>query len=148
MTARYPALSRLLGRWGMYATDTIADMLTRIRNANLAKATVTQIPFSKMNNEIARVLYETGFISEYKAQDIDSRKYLRVYLKYSGNKRGVITGIRRISKSGRRVYVGTDEIPRVLRGMGVIIISTPKGVMTGHQAVKEHQGGEVLAAVW
>jgi len=132
----------------MITTDPIADMLTRVRNANLARAAVTQIPHSKVKEEIARILYQTGFISEYKVQDIEDKKFIRVYLKYSKGKERVITGIRRISKCGRRVYVGSTDIPKILRGMGVIIMSTPKGIKTGHDAAKANEGGEVVAAVW
>jgi len=132
----------------MYTIDPIADMLTRIRNANLARAQVTSVPHSSIKAEIARILYETGFISEFKTQEIEGKKFIRVYLKYTGKRDRIITGITRISHCGRRVYVKHDAIPKILRGMGVVIMSTPKGVMTGHQAEKAHQGGEVLAAIW
>lgn len=123
-------------------------MLTRIRNANLIKSPFTQIPHSKLKEEVARILYQTGFISEYKSQDVEGHKYIRVYLKYTGKKERVITGLLRISKPGRRVYVQKDKIPRILRGMGIVIMSTPKGIVTGQEAAKLNQGGEVLAAVW
>lgn len=132
----------------MNITDPIADMLTRIRNANLIKSPFTQIPHSKLKEEVARILYQTGFISEYKSQDVEGHKYIRVYLKYTGKKERVITGLLRISKPGRRVYVPKDKIPRILRGMGIVIMSTPKGIVTGQEAAKLNQGGEVLAAVW
>ena len=132
----------------MNITDPIADMLTRIRNANLIKSPFTQIPHSKLKEEVARVLYQTGFISEYKSQDVEGHKYIRVYLKYTGKKERVITGLLRVSKPGRRVYVQKDKIPRILRGMGIVIMSTPKGIVTGQEAAKLNQGGEVLAAVW
>lgn len=132
----------------MNVTDPIADMLTRIRNANLIKSPFTQIPHSKLKEEVARILYQTGFISEYKSQDVEGHKYIRVYLKYTGKKERVITGLLRISKPGRRVYVQKDKIPRILRGMGIVIMSTPKGIVTGQEAAKLNQGGEVLAAVW
>lgn len=132
----------------MNITDPIADMLTRIRNANLIKSPFTQIPHSKLKEEVARILYQTGFISEYKSQDVEGHKYIRVYLKYTGKKERVITGLLRISKPGRRVYVQKDKIPRILRGMGIVIMSTPKGLVTGQEAAKLNQGGEVLAAVW
>ncbi len=132
----------------MNITDPIADMLTRIRNANLIKSPFTQIPHSKLKEEVARILYQTGFISEYKSQDVEGHKYIRVYLKYTGKKERVITGLLRISKPGRRVYVQKDKIPRILRGMGIVIMSTPKGIVTGQEAAKLNQGGEVLAAVW
>lgn len=132
----------------MNLTDPIADMLTRIRNANLIKSPFTQIPHSKLKEEVARILYQTGFISEYKSQDVEGKKYIRVYLKYTGKKERVITGLLRVSKPGRRVYVPKDKIPRILRGMGIVIMSTPKGLVTGQEAAKLNQGGEVLAAVW
>lgn len=132
----------------MNTTDPIADLLTRIRNANLIKSPFTQIPHSKLKEEVARILYQTGFISEYKSQDVEGHKYIRVYLKYTGKKERVITGLLRISKPGRRVYVPKDKIPRILRGMGIVIMSTPKGIVTGQEAAKLNQGGEVLAAVW
>lgn len=132
----------------MNVTDPIADMLTRIRNANLIKSPFTQIPHSKLKEEVARILYQTGFISEYKSQDVEGKKYIRVYLKYTGKKERVITGLLRVSKPGRRVYVPKDKIPRILRGMGIVIMSTPKGLVTGQEAAKLNQGGEVLAAVW
>jgi small subunit ribosomal protein S8 len=132
----------------MNITDPIADMLTRIRNANLIKSPFTQIPHSKLKEEVARVLYQTGFISEFKSQDVEGHKYIRVYLKYTGKKDRVITGLLRVSKPGRRVYVQKDKIPRILRGMGIVIMSTPKGIVTGQEAAKLNQGGEVLAAVW
>lgn len=132
----------------MNITDPIADMLTRIRNANLIKSPFTQIPHSKLKEEVARILYQTGFISEYKSQDVEGHKYIRVYLKYTGKKERVISGLLRISKPGRRVYVQKDKIPRILRGMGIVIMSTPKGIVTGQEAAKLNQGGEVLAAVW
>lgn len=132
----------------MNITDPIADLLTRIRNANLIKSPFTQIPHSKLKEEVTRILYQTGFISEYKSQDVEGHKYIRVYLKYTGKKERVITGLLRISKPGRRVYVPKDKIPRILRGMGIVIMSTPKGIVTGQEAAKLNQGGEVLAAVW
>lgn len=130
-------------------TDPIADMIVRIKNANLTKENFVMIPHSNVKEEIARILHQTGFIAEYQVQEIENHKNMRVFLKYNGSTRErVITDFKRISKCGRRHYVGSDSIPKVLRGMGVVIMSTSKGIMTGHEAVKLHQGGEVIAYIW
>jgi len=130
-------------------TDPIADMIIRIKNANLTKENFVMIPHSKVKEEIARILHQTGFIAEYQVQDVENKKSMRLFLKYNGSTRErVITDFKRVSKCGRRHYVGGDDIPKVLRGMGVVIMSTSKGVMTGHEAAKLHQGGEVIAYVW
>jgi small subunit ribosomal protein S8 len=129
--------------------DPIADMIIRIKNANQTKAATVMVPHSQVKEEICRILHTTGFIAEYQVQDIENHKNLRVFLKYNGStKDRVITDFKRISKCGRRFYVGADAIPKVLRGMGVVIMSTSKGIMTGHEAAKLHQGGEVIAYVW
>ena len=125
-------------------TDTIADMLTRIRNANQMRYETVEIPTSKIKIEIARILKEEGFIKEYK---VESRT-LTLTLKYAENKERVITGLKRISKPGLRVYAKNNEIPKVLNGLGIAIISTSKGIMTDKEARKQNIGGEVLAYIW
>lgn len=125
-------------------TDTIADMLTRIRNANQMRYETVEIPTSKIKIEIARILKEEGFIKEYKVED----RTLTVTLKYAENKERVITGLKRISKPGLRVYAKNEEIPMVLNGLGIAILSTSKGIMTDKEARKQNIGGEVLAYIW
>lgn len=125
-------------------TDTIADMLTRIRNANQMRYETVEIPTSNIKTEIARILKEEGFIKEYKVEG----RTLTVTLKYAENKERVITGLKRISKPGLRVYAKNDEIPRVLNGLGIAILSTSKGIMTDKEARKQNIGGEVLAYIW
>ena len=128
-------------------TDPIADMLTRIRNANQMRYNEVEVPASKIKNEIARILKEEGFISDYKIKKNNIQDILVLYLKYSGRER-VITGLKRISKPGLRVYAKADEIPTVLSGLGIAIISTSKGMMTDRDARKASLGGEVLAYIW
>ena len=128
-------------------TDPIADMLTRIRNANALKYDTVSIPSSKMKVEIAKILKEEGFINDYKVKG-DVKKELTLTLKYTNDGIGVIAGLRRISKPGLRVNVGADRLPRVLKGLGIAIISTSQGVMTDAKARKLGIGGEVLAYVW
>ncbi|NLM76364.1 MAG: 30S ribosomal protein S8 [Clostridiaceae bacterium] len=132
----------------MQATDVIADMLTRIRNAASAKHQTVDIPSSKLKKEIARILLEEGYIKDYVEIDDKKQGIIRITLKYVDNKKNVITGIKRISKPGLRVYANKDEIPKVLGGLGIAIVSTSKGVMTDKQARKLGVGGEVLAFVW
>ena len=129
-------------------TDPIADMLTRIRNANQMRYKEVEVPASKMKLEIARILKEEGFINDYKVKKNEVQSILVLYLKYSDKKERVITGLKRISKPGLRVYAKAEELPRVLNGLGIAIISTSKGVMTDKQARRESLGGEVLAFVW
>ena len=129
-------------------TDPIADMLTRIRNANQMRYKEVEVPASKMKIEIARILKEEGFINDYKVKKNDVQSILVLYLKYSDKKERVITGLKRISKPGLRVYAKAEELPRVLNGLGIAIVSTSKGVMTDKQARRESLGGEVLAFVW
>ena len=131
----------------MYLTDPIADMLTRIRNANSATHEKVDIPHSKIKERIAEILKEEGFISNYKVITDGNNKNIRVYLKYAGRDK-VIKGIKRISKPGRRVYSSVEDMPRVLSGLGVAIVSTSKGVVTDKVARRENMGGEVLAFVW
>ncbi len=137
----------------MSVTDPIGDMLTRIRNAVMAGHTLVAIPSSKIKVSIAKILKEEGYISSYEVVDgkIAGSKVLRIRLKYVGERRerrSVITGLERISRPGRRVYTGKQEIPWVLSGMGIAILSTPKGVMTGQRARQLGVGGEVLCKVW
>ena len=128
-------------------TDPIADMLTRIRNANQMRYNEVEVPASKIKNEIARILKEEGFISNYKVKKNNIQDNIVLYLKYSGKER-VITGLKRISKPGLRVYAKAEEIPTVLSGLGIAIISTSKGLMTDKNARKASLGGEVLAYIW
>ena len=125
-------------------TDPIADMLTRIRNANQMRNKEVSMPVSKIKLEIAKILYAEGFITNYTVKD----NTLTLTLKYGQNKERVITGLKRISKPGLRVYAGAEEIPHVLNGLGIAIISTPKGVMTDKLARKNNVGGEVIAYIW
>ena len=133
----------------MAMSDPIADMLTRIRNAGRAGHKRTDIPASKMKLEIARVLLKEGFISNYKyLRDEGPQGIIRVYLKYTPDDESVIVGIQRESKPGLRKYCGAREMPRILGGMGVAIISTSRGIMTGREAAKVGVGGEILCSVW
>ena len=127
----------------MHITDPIADMLTRIRNAN----TVVDVPASNMKKSIAQILLDEGYIKNFQLIDDGTQGVIRITLKYNGTEK-VISGLRRVSKPGLRVYAGADELPRVLRGLGIAIISTSKGVMTDKAARAQHIGGEVLAFVW
>lgn len=133
----------------MPITDPVADMLTCIRNANLAFLERTEMPHSKLKAEIAKVLKAEGYIDDFSVVGADGAKpRLRVTLRYAGGRRRVITGIQRISKPGLRVYAGREEVPLVLGGLGISILTTPKGVMTGREARKQGIGGEVIAHVW
>jgi len=131
----------------MQITDPIADMLTRIRNANAAKHATVDIPASNMKKAIAEILLEEGYIKNFQLVNDGGQGVIKVTLKYNGNEK-VIQGLRRVSKPGLRVYAGTDEIPYVLKGLGIAIISTSKGIMTDKKARAAHVGGEVLAFVW
>ena len=128
-------------------TDTIADMLTRIRNANQMRYEEVTVPASNIKKEIARILKEEGFIKDYKIESDDAQGTIVLTLKYNKKER-VISGLKRISKPGLRVYAKNDEIPKVLNGLGIAIISTSKGIMTDKEARKENIGGEVLAYIW
>lgn len=128
--------------------DKIADMLTRIRNANAMRYKEVEIPSSKMKVEIARILKDEGFINDYKIKKNNIQDIIVLSLKYGDNKERVITGLKRISKPGLRVYAKAEEMPKVLNGLGIAIVSTSKGVMTGKEAKKSSLGGEVLAYVW
>lgn len=133
----------------MMTSDPIADMLTRIRNANTAKHDTVDVPASKMKVSIAEILLKEGYIKKFDMIDVDGIKMIHITLKYGANKNEkIITGLKRISKPGLRVYAGKDELPKVLGGLGIAIISTNKGVMTDKEARKENVGGEVLAFIW
>ena len=131
----------------MHITDPIADMLTRIRNANSARHDTVDVPASNMKKSIAQILLDEGYIKSYQIVDDGTQGVIHITLKYNGKDK-VITGLRRVSKPGLRVYVGADELPRVLRGLGIAIVSTSKGVMTDKATRAAHVGGEVLAFVW
>ena len=129
-------------------TDTIADMLTRIRNANAMRYTEVKVPSSNLKLELARILKEEGFIEDYKVLDETAQGMILLTLKYGPKKERVITGLKRISKPGLRVYAKKEEVPKVLNGLGIAIISTSKGIMTDKEARKQNLGGEVLAYIW
>ncbi len=132
----------------MQITDPIADMLTRIRNACTAKHDTVDIPASNMKKSIAQILLEEGYIKNYQVINDSKQGVIRVVLKYGENKSQVITGLRRVSKPGLRIYTSCEDMPRVLKGLGIAIMSTPKGVMTDKKARTEKVGGEVLAYIW
>lgn len=132
----------------MSVTDPIADLLTRIRNANQMRYNEVVIPSSNMKLEIVKILKNEGFIADYKIEKNEVQDNIIVTLKYGKNKERVISGLKRISKPGLRVYAKAEEVPTVLNGLGIAIVSTSKGVMTGKEARKENLGGEVLAYVW
>lgn len=129
-------------------SDTIADMLTRIRNAAAMRYEEVRVPASNIKKEIAKILKEEGFINDYKIEDNNAQGTIVLKLKYTERRESVISGLKRISKPGLRVYAKNDEIPKVLNGLGIAIISTSKGIMTDKQARKENIGGEVLAYIW
>lgn len=131
-----------------FANDPIADMLTRIRNANQMRYIEVEVPASKIKIEIARILKEEGFISNYSVKKNDVQNMITLNLKYGKNKERVITGLKRISKPGLRVYVKATEVPKVLNGLGIAIVSTSNGIMTDKEARKLSLGGEVLAYIW
>ena len=132
----------------MQITDPIADMLTRIRNAGSAKHDMVDIPASKMKKAIAQILFDEGYIKNFQIVDDGTQGIIRVSLKYLAGKEKAIQGLKRVSKPGLRVYAGAEELPRVLKGLGIAIISTSRGVMTDKKARAEHVGGEVLAFIW
>ena len=132
----------------MQITDPVADMLTRIRNANTAKHESVDVPASNLKKAIAQILLDEGYIKSFEIVEDGTQGIIRIQLKYLANKEKVISGLRRVSKPGLRVYAGADELPRVLKGLGTAIISTSKGVMTDKAARAAHVGGEVLAFVW
>ena len=132
----------------MHITDPIADMLTRIRNASSAKHETVDVPASNMKKEIAEILLNEGYIKNYQVIEGNVQGVIRITLKYGANKTKVISGIKRVSKPGLRIYASKEELPKVLRGMGIAIISTSKGIMTDKEARRQNVGGEVLAFVW
>ena len=132
----------------MQMSDVIADMLTRIRNANDAKHATVDIPASNMKKAIAEILVKEGYVKSYETIEDGKQGVIRITLKYQGNKQKVLRGIRRVSKPGLRIYASCEEMPRVMNGLGIAIVSTSKGIMTDKQARKENVGGEVRAFVW
>ena len=132
----------------MHITDTIADMLTRIRNANSAKHDTVDVPASKMKIAIAQILLDEGYIKSFNVVSDDKQGMIHITLKYGAGKTPVISGLRRVSKPGLRIYASCEEMPKVLKGLGIAIVSTSKGMMTDKQARKENVGGEVMAFIW
>lgn len=132
----------------MVMTDPVADMLTRIRNANVVKHDKLQLPASKVKAEIADILKREGYIRDYEVTEDNKQGVLRLFLKYSTKEERVITGLRRISKPGRRVYAKAHEVPRVLNGLGTAVVSTSKGVLSDKEARQQAVGGEILAYIW
>ena len=132
----------------MQITDSIADILTRIRNANTAKHATVDVPASNMKKAIAQILVDEGYIKSYQIIDDGKQGIIRITLKYGENKSQVITGLRRVSKPGLRIYSSCEDMPKVMKGLGIAIVSTSKGVMTDKQARVENVGGEVLAFIW
>ena len=132
----------------MQVTDAIADMLTRIRNANSAKHDSVKIPASNMKKAIAQILVDEGYIKSFTVEEDGKQGIMEVQLKYGPNKSSVITGLRRVSKPGLRIYTNCEDMPKVMKGLGIAILSTPKGIMTDKDARKANVGGEVLAFIW
>jgi small subunit ribosomal protein S8 len=128
-------------------TDPIADMLTRLRNAIAARKSSFLVPYSRLKGDIAEILKKEGYITDSQLESVDGHQQLRIRPKYS-NKTSAISGLKRISRPGLRRYVGVSEIPRVLGGMGIAVLSTPRGVLSGHEARKQNVGGELLAYIW
>ena len=132
----------------MQITDPVADMLTRIRNANSAKHETVDVPASNLKKAIAQILLDEGYITSFTVVDNGNQGVIRITLKYLAKKQSVISGLKRVSKPGLRIYAGAEELPKVLKGLGIAIVSTSKGVMTDKKARELHIGGEVLAFVW
>ena len=132
----------------MHITDPVADMLTRIRNASSAKHETVDVPASNLKKAIAQILLEEGYIKSYSLVDNGNQGVIHITLKYLAKKAPVLSGLKRVSKPGLRIYAGADELPKVLKGLGIAIVSTSKGVMTDKKARELHIGGEVLAFVW
>ena len=132
----------------MQITDTIADMLTRIRNASAAKHPTIDVPCSNVKKQIAQILVDEGYIKNFRVIEDNKQGVIRITLKYTENKSQVITGLRRVSKPGLRIYSNCKDMPKVMKGLGIAIVSTSKGIMTDKKARAEHVGGEVLAFVW
>lgn len=129
-------------------TDPVADMLTRVRNASMAKHTSTIVPASRLKRNIAQILKDEGYIKDFEVVEDTTQGTIKIYLKYDNNRAPAISGLKRVSRPGLRVYKPKGEIPRVLGGLGTVIMSTPKGLMTGRDAWRQNVGGEVLAYVW
>jgi small subunit ribosomal protein S8 len=129
-------------------TDPIADMLTRLRNASQAKHASCDVPFSKVKLAIAKILEDEGYISGFEVKEEGSKKTLGIRLKYDAERRPVVSGLRRVSRPGLRVYAGMHDIPRVLGGVGTVVVSTNRGIMTGREARRRHLGGELIAEIW
>ena len=132
----------------MNTTDPIADMLTRLRNGSLARHATVDVPFSKVKLALAKILQDEGYISSFDITEQGPRKALRLHMKYDSERRPVLNGLRRVSRPGLRVYAGMHDIPRVLGGIGTVVISTNRGIMTGQEARRRHLGGELIAEVW
>ncbi len=132
----------------MILSDPISDMLTRIRNANMAEHPQVQIPHSKMKTEIARLLKEEGYIKDFTTENVEGKATLVLFLKYMADNKPVIQGLRRVSRPSRRHYVGAEDVPRVLGGIGTAFLSTSTGILTDNEARKAHVGGEVLCYIW
>ena len=132
----------------MQVTDTIADLLTRIRNANKSRHEIVEIPASNMKKEIVRILMEEGYVKDFTVIEDGKQGVIKVVLKYDENKKPIITGLKRVSKPGLRIYSNVEDMPKVMKGLGIAIVSTSKGVMTDRDARRENVGGEVLAFIW
>lgn len=132
----------------MQITDTIADLLTRIRNAISAKHETVEVPASNMKKDIVQILSDEGYISKFVVSDDGKQGVIKIFLKYTENKKSAITGLKRVSKPGLRIYSSVEDMPKVMKGLGVAIISTSKGIMTDRKARRENVGGEVLAFIW
>jgi small subunit ribosomal protein S8 len=132
----------------MKTTDPIADLLTRVRNASQARHTSVDVPYSNIKLAIAKILEQEGYVAGHEVRQDGNRKYLRLQLKYDEERRPVVSGLRRVSRPGLRVYAGMHDIPRVLGGMGTVVVSTNRGIMTGREARRRHLGGELLAEIW
>ena len=149
MRDSYPGLGNQVGEWRKSMTDPIADMLTRIRNANMVGADFVLIPSSRTKLSIAKVLKDEGFIKDYEVlRGSTPQRVLKVHLKYTAEKEPMLKGLKRVSKPGLRVYCGKGEIPRVCGGLGIAILSTPQGIIAGKQAWRKGIGGEVLCYIW
>lgn len=132
----------------MQITDSIADLLTRIRNANTAKHDTVDIPASKMKKAIAQILVDEGYVKSFTSIEDGKQGVIRIVLKYGEGKTPIITGLRRVSKPGLRMYSGSEDMPKVMKGLGIAVVSTSKGIMTDRKARQENVGGEVLAFIW
>lgn len=132
----------------MVMTDPVADMLTRVRNANVARHEKLELPASKLKTELADILKREGFVRDYEVKEDSKQGVLRIYMKYGAKEERVITGLRRISKPGKRVYAKANEVPRVLNGLGIAVVSTSNGVLSDKEARTQAVGGEVLAYIW